>query len=115
MQLIQARHDATVGARHKSEKHEKKATELNADFERQMLDIRSAAAAERIRLVEQARRKAGELISGARTECQQLTETAEHETATMTDEVRAALKAEITVLAAQTASSVLGRDLRGNV
>ena len=113
LRLIQARYEATTGTRNKAKDLLKEVEILNEDIEQQMQGVRASAATERSRLIEKARTQGRDLFSGARTECHELTNTANAEAKLEADAVAGSLKSEIPSLARMAAGAVLGRDIEG--
>jgi len=111
VRLIEARRDATEGTMERAGRMSEEAATLKRDVERQILDIRTAANAERLRFVEEARRQEREILDRARAESRRAIETARAQMEKSASEARAGLQREVDGLASVVAARVLGRSL----
>jgi len=111
VRLIEARRDATDGAKERAGKLGDEAAALKRDVERQILDIRTAASAERARFVEEARRRERETLDQARARSRAAIETARAEMEKSGAEARTVLTREVEAIASAVAARVLGRAL----
>lgn len=111
VRLLEARRQATEGAREAAHEMAEETAKLSAEVEGQLVDIRSAAGAERNRIVEQARRQERDLSLKAREESRKAVETARAEMERRGAAVRQQLTGEVEGFAGAVASRVLGRSL----
>jgi len=111
VRLIEARRDATEGTKERAGRMGEEAAALARDVERQIMDIRTAANAERQRFVEEARRQEREVLDRARAESRRAIETARAQMEKSAAEARAGLRREVDALASIVAARVLGRSL----
>jgi F-type H+-transporting ATPase subunit b len=111
VRLIEARRDATEGTAERAGRMSEEAATLKRDVERQVLDIRTAANAERLRFIEEARRQEREILDRARVESRRAIETSRAQMMKSAAEARAGLQREVDGLASVVAARVLGRPL----
>jgi F-type H+-transporting ATPase subunit b len=111
VRLIEARREATEGAKDRAGRVAEEAAALARDVDHQLLDIRAAANAERIRSVEEARRQEREILERARAESRRAIESARAEMERSAATARAGLQREVDALASVVAARVLGRSL----
>jgi len=111
VRLIDARRDATEGTMERAGRMSEEAATLKRDVERQIMDIRTAANAERLRFVEEAIRQEREVLDRARVESRRAIETARAQMGKSATEARAGLQREVEGLASVVAARVLGRSL----
>jgi F-type H+-transporting ATPase subunit b len=111
VRLIEARRDATEGSMERAGRMSQEAADLSRDVERQILDIRTAASAERLRFIEEARRQEREILERARAESRRGLEATRAEMEKSAAGARAALRLEVDALASTVAARVLGRPL----
>jgi F-type H+-transporting ATPase subunit b len=111
VRLIEARRDATDGTKERAGRMSEEAAALKRDVDRQILDIRSAANAERVRFVEESRRQEREILDRARVESRRAIEEARVRMEKSGAEARAGLQREVDALASVVAARVLGRSL----
>ena len=111
VRLIEARRDATEGTKERAGRMSEEAATLSRDVERQILDIRAAANAERQRFVEEARRQEREVLDRARAESRRAIEATRAQMEKSAAEARAGLRREVDALATVVAARVLGRSL----
>jgi F-type H+-transporting ATPase subunit b len=111
VRLIEARRDATEGTKERAGRMGEEAATLKRDVDRQILDIRTAANAERLRYIEEARRREREVLDRARAESRRAIEAARAKMETSAADARAGLQREVAGLASIVAARVLGRSL----
>jgi F0F1-type ATP synthase membrane subunit b/b' len=111
VRLIEARREATEGTTERAVRMSEEAATLARDVDRQILDIRSAANAERLRTLEEARRQEREVLDRARAESRRAIEEARERMEKSAVEVRAGLRREVDAHASIVAARVLGRSL----
>jgi len=109
VRLIEARRDATEGTLDRAGRMSQEAATLKRDVDSQILDIRTAASAERLRFIEEARRQERVVLDRARTESRSAIETAREQMGRSAAEARAGLQREVSALASVVADRVLGR------
>lgn len=112
IRLIEARRQATEGARASAEALEIEAGKLNEDVDGRLKEIRAAAAAERDKMVEQARRRERDLVGRAREDAHEILAQSRAEMSRQASAARQALEREIGALADSVASKILGRRLQ---
>lgn len=76
MKLLQKREEATVGSTDMAQQRVQDAEALNADNENKLLEARVAAMKEKLAVVDQAKRTAGEIVEKAEKEAEKLTQDA---------------------------------------
>ncbi len=111
VRLIDARRDATEGEMARAAAKKEEAAAMRRDVDRQILDIRIAASAERVRFIEEARRREREVLDRARGDTRKAIETARTEMEKSAVQVRSGLEREIDSMATAVAARVLGRAL----
>jgi F0F1-type ATP synthase membrane subunit b/b' len=111
VRLIEARRDATEGAMERSAKMKDEAASMRRDVDRHLLDIRTAASAERGRFIEEARRREREVLDRARNDSRKAVESARGEMGKSAVLVRSNLEREVDAMATAVAARVLGRSL----
>ena len=111
VRLIEARREATEGTTERAGHMGEEAASLARDVDRQIMDIRSAANAERLRTIEEARRLEREVLDRARAESRRAIEAARERREKSAAEARVGLKREVDAHASIVAARVLGRSL----
>jgi len=111
VRLIEARREATEGTAERAVHMNEEAATLARDVDRQIMDIRSAANAERLRTVEEARRQEREVLDRARVESRRAIAEARERMEKSAIEVRTVLRREVDAQASIVAARVLGRSL----
>jgi F-type H+-transporting ATPase subunit b len=111
LRLVDARRDATEGAMGRASGVRDEAAAMRRDVDRQILEIRTAASAERVRFIEEARRREREVLDRARTDARKAIESARTEMEKSAVQVRAGLVREVDTMATAVAARVLGRSL----
>jgi F-type H+-transporting ATPase subunit b len=111
VRLIEARRDATEGTMERAAGMKEDAAAMCRDVDRQILDIRTAASAERVRFIEEARRREREVLDRARADSRKAIEAARGEMEKSAVQVRAGLEREVDAMATAVAARVLGRSL----
>jgi F-type H+-transporting ATPase subunit b len=111
LRLIDARKEAIEGTEARAKEMQVEAVALRQQAEGQLFDIRTAAAGERARMVEQARAEERGIGDAARRDCHRITEEARAEMEKKAVGVRGDLEREARSLAALAASRALGRPL----
>ena len=109
LRLVDARRDATEGAMARASSVKEEAASMRRDVDRQILETRTAASAERVRLVEEARRLEREVLDRARGDARKAIESARAEMEKSAVQVRSGLEREVDALATAVAARVLGR------
>lgn len=111
VRLIEARRDATEGTMERAAGTRERAAGMRREVERQIHDIRGAASAERVRFVEEARRREREVLDRARADSRKAIEAARVDMERSAVQVRTGLEREVDAMAAAVAARVLGRPL----
>jgi F-type H+-transporting ATPase subunit b len=111
VRLVEARRDATEGTMERAAGVRERAAAMRRDVDRQILDIRGAASAERVRFIEEARRREREVLDRARGDTRKAIEAARAEMEKSAVQVRSGLTREIDAMATAVAARVLGRPL----
>ncbi|MDD5305876.1 MAG: ATP synthase F0 subunit B [Deltaproteobacteria bacterium] len=111
LRLIDARKEAIEGTEAKAKAMQVEAMALKRQAEGQLFDIRTAAAAERARMIEQARSAERDIAGATREDCQRIAEGARTKMEKRAVEVRGDLEREARTLVTLAAARALGRPL----
>lgn len=109
LQLLSEREQKTTGAQQDSSDLEHEAARLRAQYEDKIGQARSAAAAERERILQSAREERESILGRAREEAEQYLTRGRQEIATALEAERRLATAEATAIAVEIASKLLGR------
>lgn len=111
IQLIEKRREVTTGKKEEAEKFERDSEKLQAEFDKQMAEIRAAAGAEKDRIIEQARRQERDLLVKAREDARAIVEEAKADANAQAAVAREEIRGEIDGLVSAVASRILGREV----
>jgi F-type H+-transporting ATPase subunit b len=109
LQLLSEREQKTTGAQHDSSDLEYEAARLRAQYEEKIAQARSAAAAERERILQSAREDRESILGHAREEAEQHLARVRQDIATALETERRLAAAEATAIAVDIANKLLGR------
>ena len=109
VKLIDARREATIGSKEQAATMNSESEALLDKIHTELMDIRTAAAAERARAVEQARRQGRAIEDETRTKCQALVAPAETQIKDEAAKVESDLRQSLASLTHLAAETILGR------
>jgi F-type H+-transporting ATPase subunit b len=111
LRVLDARAERTEGARRRASRLAEQARELVARYERALFEARQAAERSRRAMLDEARRRAAEETSAARSDAEREIARARQELAAASAQARRGLRAQSEELAREAASRVLGRSV----
>lgn len=111
VRLIEARREATLGAKEKAAKMSEEAAALTVEVEDRLAKVRLETAAHRAELIEKARTEEREMLAAARAASHEAAEEARTLLSQKQVEVKKQLAAEVEQMASTLAGRLLGRSL----
>ena len=109
LRVLDARAERTDGARRRAARLEEQARDVVARYEQSIRDVRLSAEASRRQILEDARRRAGEETTAARSDAELELGRVTRELAVSIARARDGLRSQVQELAREAASRVLGR------
>jgi F-type H+-transporting ATPase subunit b len=109
LNLLDERERRTTGAQHDSGDLEQQGAQLQAEYEEKIAQARAAGTAAKDAIVEEGRRERESQLQQARAEAARTLETARHEVQNQLERERQLLAAQVTEVAQDMVSKILGR------
>jgi F-type H+-transporting ATPase subunit b len=109
LSLLDERERKTTGARHDSSDLEHEGARLKAEYEEKIAQARAAGAEVKDAIVQEGRQEREKLLQHAREEAARTLESARREVQSQLERERARLAAEVTEIAQDMVSKILGR------